>query len=111
MLSVKFPLEVKVYPPSKANPEPVFSIQSMVLFKTRAAKAFVTFVLGLDSFGCWPLQVCKVGSEVEVVYGDVDREELLKAVTERLGQVTPADNYGCLLDACLAAQDVYRQAD
>jgi kinetochore protein Spc7/SPC105 len=33
---------------------------------------------------------------------------ILKAVTQRLQQVSREDNYACLLDACIEAQDVYR---
>ena len=33
---------------------------------------------------------------------------ILKAVMDRLSQVTPGQNYACLLDACIEAQDVYR---
>lgn len=32
---------------------------------------------------------------------------ILRAVTERLQQVSHEDNYACLLDACIEAQDVY----
>jgi kinetochore protein Spc7/SPC105 len=32
---------------------------------------------------------------------------IMKAVMERLSQATPSDNYACLLDACIEAQDVY----
>jgi kinetochore protein Spc7/SPC105 len=32
---------------------------------------------------------------------------ILKAVTERLQQASLEDNYACLLDACIEAQDTY----
>jgi kinetochore protein Spc7/SPC105 len=32
---------------------------------------------------------------------------ILKAVTERLQQASLEDNYACLLDACIEAQDMY----
>jgi len=35
------------------------------------------------------------------------RSAVLKAVMDRLSQVTPAQNYACLLDACIEAQEVY----
>ena len=36
------------------------------------------------------------------------RTEVLKTVMTRLSQATPAENYACLLDACIEAQEVYQ---
>lgn len=35
------------------------------------------------------------------------RSEILNAVSDRLSQATPAENYACLLDSCIEAQVLY----
>lgn len=32
-----------------------------------------------------------------------------QAVSERLSQITPSDNYACLLDACIEAEEICNQ--
>ena len=35
----------------------------------------------------------------------ISRSAILTAVMERLSEATPSDNYACLLDACIEAQE------
>jgi hypothetical protein len=36
----------------------------------------------------------------------ISRSAILTAVMERLSEATPSDNYACLLDACIEAQEI-----
>jgi len=35
----------------------------------------------------------------------ISRSAILTAIMERLSEATPSDNYACLLDACIEAQE------
>lgn len=94
------------------------------MFPNVQGKAFISFVFSLNTISQWPISIGLLDCEVDVVYGPMEwaffillalpmakyfrrRSAVLKAVMDRLSQVTPAQNYACLLDACIEAQEVY----
>jgi len=96
----------------------------MIPFKK--AKVLVTFNFTLDVFSRWPLSIGLLTCDVQVAYGPVrqavhesnfrltlinssSQSEISQALSERLSQATPSDNYACLLDACIEAQEIYNQ--
>ncbi|PPQ73088.1 hypothetical protein CVT26_014738 [Gymnopilus dilepis] len=107
LLSIKYPVEVILSPSSKESPSPSFVAKSMVMFPPVQSKAFISFKFSMDTFSQWPMAIDSLDCDVEVAYGSVDRSDILKAVTSRLSEATPADNYACLLDACIEAQELY----
>ncbi|KAF8905455.1 Spc7 kinetochore protein-domain-containing protein [Gymnopilus junonius] len=107
LLSIKYPVEVTLSPPSKESPSPSFAAKCMVIFPAAQAKAFISFNFSFDTFSQWPISMESLDCDVEVVYGSIDRTDVLKAVSSRLSEATPSDNYACLLDACIEAQELY----
>ncbi|KAG6919603.1 hypothetical protein DXG01_004267 [Tephrocybe rancida] len=102
LLLIKFPVEIEIVKSS-----PAFKAKVMVVFPSMKAKAFISFVFAGNAFSYWPVAISSLQSEVEVVYGGIDRDMIAKAVVDRLSQATPEDNYACLLDACIEAQEIY----
>ncbi|KAJ3796448.1 Spc7 kinetochore protein-domain-containing protein [Lentinula aff. detonsa] len=104
-LSMKYPVEIE----SRETPEKPFSefsAQAMVLFPTKKAKAYISFVFDLDTFSRWPSFINSLRWEVRTGYGQLDEKAILETITQRMSQVTPSDNYACLIDACIEAQEV-----
>ncbi|RDB29117.1 hypothetical protein Hypma_015188 [Hypsizygus marmoreus] len=106
LLTIKYPLEIEVSKGSNGE-FPYFKAKVMVLFPPMKAKAFVSFVFSTKTFCYWPMAISSLGCEVEVAYGNVDRQTIHNAVTDRLSQASAGDNYACLLDACIEAQELY----
>jgi len=95
------------------------------MIPSKKAKFSATFNFTPDIFSCWPLSVSSLTCDVEVAYGPVrypihdplrllltinlSQSEISQALSERFSQATPSDNYACLLDACIEAQEVYNQ--
>ncbi|KAJ7225955.1 Spc7 kinetochore protein-domain-containing protein [Mycena pura] len=101
-LTIKYPVDVEILPPGQG-----FRAKTTVMFRTVRAKAFIYFIFSLDTFSRWPMSIGFLRHEVEVAYGAIEQAAVSKAVAERLDQASPADNYGCLLDACIGAQELY----
>lgn len=99
-LGIKYPIEIEVSQPSQ-----VFKAKTMVMFPSIMGKAFISFIFSLETFSRWPMSIRSLDCEVEVAYGPIDRSAILTAVMERLSEATPSDNYACLLDACIEAQE------
>jgi len=95
------------------------------MIPSKKAKFFATFNFTPDIFSRWPLSIGLLTCDVEVAYGPVryathdpfrliltsnsSQSEISQALSERFSQATPSDNYACLLDACIEAQEVYNQ--
>ncbi|KAG6866877.1 hypothetical protein C0991_008814 [Blastosporella zonata] len=108
LLLIKFPVTIQTI--KDLHTETVssgFKAKVMVVFPSVKAKAFISFVFGDNTFSYWPVTINTLEVEVEVAYGAIDGEVIAKAVIDRLSQVTPEDNYACLLDACIEAQEMY----
>lgn len=105
LITVKYPVELNVI--HEGNQSTGFMATAIVLFKSVRAKAFVSFIFANDVFAKWPYSIKDVQVKVDVAYGKVDPQLLSVAVTSRLAQATPQDNYACLLDACIQAQEQY----
>jgi kinetochore protein Spc7/SPC105 len=118
-LTIKYPVEIEVLPSGQG-----FRAKTIVMFPAAQAKAFIYFIFSPDTFSRWPTTIGFLRHDVEVVYGAIEyvitclfRKPLLTrfsrqstisgVLSERFDQVGPADNYGCLLDACIGAQELY----
>ncbi|KAF9072774.1 Spc7 kinetochore protein-domain-containing protein [Rhodocollybia butyracea] len=99
-LSIKYPVEIE---PRRQFSE--FAARTMVLFPRKKAKVYISFIFNSETFACWPLSIGSLRWEVEVGYGPIDKQAVLKAVDQRMGQVTSSSNYACLIDACIEAQE------
>ncbi|KAF8168234.1 Spc7 kinetochore protein-domain-containing protein [Crassisporium funariophilum] len=107
LLNIKFPVEV-VCPTLSRDKPASFKVKAMVMLPSVKGKAFVSFIFPFNAICQWPTSIDSLDCEVDVAYGPVDRSDIMKAVMSRLSQATPSDNYACLLDACIEAQDVYQ---
>ncbi|KDR84860.1 hypothetical protein GALMADRAFT_233294 [Galerina marginata CBS 339.88] len=107
LLNIKYPVEISVCLPSRESPLPSFKAKTMVMFPSVKGKAFISFVFGFETLSQWPMSIKSLDCEVEVAYGPMDPSAILEAVSSRISQATPSDNYACLLDACIEAQDVH----
>jgi len=95
------------------------------MIPSKKAKFSATFNFTPDIFSRWPLSISSLTCDVEVAYGPIryaihdplrllltinsSQTEISQALCERFSQATPSDNYACLLDACIEAQEVYIQ--
>ncbi|KAF9015040.1 Spc7 kinetochore protein-domain-containing protein [Cyathus striatus] len=103
LLNVKYPVEIMPISPSRAG----FRAKAMVMFSNVKGKAFISFIFAFDTLSRWPFSINSLGCEVDVAYGPIDRSAVFDAVQTRLQQATHSDNYACLLDACIEAQEMY----
>ncbi|KAJ3513056.1 hypothetical protein NLJ89_g3160 [Agrocybe chaxingu] len=110
LLSIKYPVDIVVPPLSPENPSLSFKAQAAVMFPSMTGKAFISFVFPFNTLSQWPMSLNSLDCEVEVAYGSMERSEILKSVVGRLSQATPSENYACLLDACIEAQELYLQS-
>ncbi|KAF9568515.1 hypothetical protein CPC08DRAFT_625217 [Agrocybe pediades] len=105
-LAIKYPVEIVIDTPADKR-LPGFKAQAMVMFPSKKAKAYISFVFSFDTLSQWPISINSLDCQVDVAYGPIDRSAILKAVSDRLSQATSSDNHACLLDACIEAQEVY----
>ncbi|KAF9452580.1 hypothetical protein P691DRAFT_772204 [Macrolepiota fuliginosa MF-IS2] len=106
LLTVKYPVEII---PVDSSGFPSFRAKTKVMIPTKKAKVFITFNFTPEVFPRWPLSINSLTCDVEVSYGPVSQSTIMQTVSERLSQATPSDNYACLLDACIEAQEIYNQ--
>ncbi|KAJ3815669.1 Spc7 kinetochore protein-domain-containing protein [Lentinula aff. lateritia] len=102
-LSIKYPVTIE---PRETKRFSEFSARAMVLFPAKKAKAYISFVFDLDTFSRWPASTGSLRWEVRKGYGKIDEQAILEAITQRMAQVTPSENYACLIDACIEAQEI-----
>ncbi|CAA7258736.1 unnamed protein product [Cyclocybe aegerita] len=107
LLSIKYPVDIVVPPPSPENPSPSFKARAAVMFPSKTGRAFISFMFSFNTLSQWPMSLNSLDCEVDVAYGSMERSEILKSVMDRLSQATPSENYACLLDACIEAQELY----
>ncbi|KAK7029013.1 hypothetical protein VNI00_014723 [Paramarasmius palmivorus] len=101
-LSVKYPVEIEV---PQSSGRLAFKANAAVLFPAVKGKAVVSFVFDAETYSRWPASIGSLRTEVRVAYGKLNGQAILDAVQDRLSQATPSDNYACLLDACIEAQE------
>ncbi|KAJ8090525.1 hypothetical protein PM082_002413 [Marasmius tenuissimus] len=99
-LSVKYPVEIEILPQSSG-----FKAHAEVLFPSAKGKAILSFTFTTETCARWPATIETLRCEVRVVYGDLHGQAILDAMQTRLSQTSPSDNYACLLDACIEAQE------
>ncbi|KAJ4485552.1 Spc7 kinetochore protein-domain-containing protein [Lentinula aciculospora] len=106
-LSIKYPVEIEPRE-TPGNPFSKFSAKALVIFPAKKAKAYISFVFDQDTFSRWPASVGSLQWEVRMGYGQIDASEqaILETITQRISQVTPSENYACLIDACIEAQEI-----
>ncbi|KAJ7139735.1 Spc7 kinetochore protein-domain-containing protein [Mycena epipterygia] len=101
-LTIQYPVDIEILPPGQG-----FRAKTTVLFPAAKAKAHIYFIFSCDTFSRWPISIGFLRHEVQVAYGPIEQSAISKAVSDRLDQASPVDNYGCLSDACMAAQGLY----
>nr|GAT43645.1 predicted protein [Mycena chlorophos] len=100
-LTIKYPLHIQVLQ------DQGFRARTTVMFPGVMGKAFIYFIFAPDVHGRWPMSFDYLTHEVEVVFGPLDADAISTRVAESLGQASPMDHDGCLLDACISAQELY----
>lgn len=95
---------IKFYITFKENPSG-FSVDVSILYPSVKAKAIVSFIFDVATFSTWPCHIQSMKHDVRVIYGQIQRDVILQAVGSRLKDVTPTNNHGCLLDACMEAAE------
>ncbi|KAI5992545.1 Spc7 kinetochore protein-domain-containing protein [Pisolithus marmoratus] len=96
LVAIKFPITFRETPSG-------FSADVTILYPSVKAKAIVSFIFDVANFSTWPLNIQSTKHDVRVVYGRIQGDTILHALGSRLKDVTPANNHGCLLDACMEA--------
>ncbi|EMD41576.1 hypothetical protein CERSUDRAFT_110126 [Gelatoporia subvermispora B] len=105
-LAIKYPLSVDALErPDAAAPD--LKVTATVMFPHAQGKAFVSFILDMQTYSTWPMSISSLKTEVKVAYGHIEQESILDAILGRLAQANSADNHGCLLDACIEATELY----
>ncbi|EGO18924.1 hypothetical protein SERLADRAFT_479987 [Serpula lacrymans var. lacrymans S7.9] len=104
LMALKYPVSVKIAPSEPSNSAGFTAIASVMIPKVKA-KALISFTLDTKTISRWPLSVGSVQCDVTVAYGPIQRDPILKAVLDRLGQANPGNNHACLLEACTEAMD------
>ncbi|KAJ7814856.1 hypothetical protein B0H13DRAFT_1924518, partial [Mycena leptocephala] len=100
LLTFKYPVDIEIMPPGQG-----FRAKTVVLFPAVKAKAHIYFIFSSDAFSRWPVSIGFLRHEVEVLFGTIDQSTIFKAISDRLDQARPGDNF--LVDACIVAQEVY----
>jgi len=106
LVAVKYPLSVETTPAAQDGTSG-FKATATVIFPNIKAKAYISFILDMETFSSWPMSIGSTKCEVKVAYGPVEHDTIFTAVLDRLRQATPAQNHACLLDACIEAMDQY----
>ncbi|KAF8213559.1 Spc7 kinetochore protein-domain-containing protein [Mycena galopus ATCC 62051] len=101
-LTIKYPVEIQVLPSGQG-----FRAKTIVMFPSVKAKAYIYFIFSPETYSRWPISIGFLRHDVEVAYGAIAQSTVSTALSERLDQIGTADNYGCLLDACIGAQELY----
>ncbi|CAK5264643.1 unnamed protein product [Mycena citricolor] len=102
-LTIKYPVDVEFL----ANGDG-FKARTTVLFPAAKAKAYIDFIFPVKTFSQWPISIEFLEHDVTVAYGAIERDLIFNAVSERMELASAAENYGCLLDACIGVQDLYQ---
>ncbi|KZT23850.1 hypothetical protein NEOLEDRAFT_1179833 [Neolentinus lepideus HHB14362 ss-1] len=105
-VGIKFPTSVSIKASEGGKP-PQVNVVATILYPGKRAKVLVKFMLDVDAFASWPKSIASLRCDVEVVYGSIEPGPILEAVRGRLSKATPADNHGCLLDACILGMEQY----
>ncbi|KAF7306544.1 Spc7 domain-containing protein [Mycena indigotica] len=101
-LTIKYPVTIELLANGGG-----FRAKAAVMFPVVRGKAYISFVFSHDVHGRWPLSIEFLTHEVKTQFGALDADALSTRVAESLSQAGPMDNNGCLLDACLSAQELY----
>lgn len=105
-LGVKFPTSVRIDLSGGDKPPGLIAVAA-ILYAGKRAKALVKFSFDADTFFRWPKSIDSLKCDVEVAYGPIESTPIQNAVRGRLAKATPADNHGCLLDACIEGSEQY----
>ena len=113
--------------PNSGDGEPSVVATATIMLESVKSKAFIIFPLDLEICSNWPRSTGLLKPDVKIAYGKAEYVSLFlqfypsiayifnshsgemvrKFVQNRLDEVTPSDNYCCLLDACLVAKEQY----
>ncbi|KAJ7823569.1 Spc7 kinetochore protein-domain-containing protein [Mycena olivaceomarginata] len=84
-----------------------FRAKAIVMFPAVKAKAYIYFTFSPETYSRWPISIGFLRHDIQVIYGAIDQSSISTVLSERLDQIGAPDNYGCLLDACIGAQELY----
>ncbi|KAJ7356898.1 Spc7 kinetochore protein-domain-containing protein [Mycena albidolilacea] len=101
-LTIKYPVEIEVLPSGQG-----FRAKAIVMFPAVKAKAYIYFTFSPETYSRWPISIGFLRHDIQVIYGAIDQSSISTVLSERLDQIGAPDNYGCLLDACIGAQELY----
>ncbi|KAI0757336.1 hypothetical protein C8Q80DRAFT_94776 [Daedaleopsis nitida] len=100
-LAIKYPLQVDGI--TDEHGDEYLKATATVMLPGIKGKAFISFILDKDTYTRWPLSMQNLKVDVNVAYGEIQEDVILRGLLESLSGFTPALNYGCLLDACAEA--------
>ncbi|KAL4246771.1 hypothetical protein ABKN59_009315 [Abortiporus biennis] len=108
-LQIKYPLLVEAVTESRGQQQRSSSLKvtATIVLASVKSKAFISFVFDEKTYSQWPMSIESVECQVKIAYGSADSQAILNAVRVRLSQASPADNHGCLLDACIEATEQF----
>ncbi|OCH88589.1 hypothetical protein OBBRIDRAFT_836452 [Obba rivulosa] len=68
-LSIKYPLSVETI--QRPDTAPDLKATATVMFPAAKGKAFISFILGPETYSMWPISISSVKTEVNVAYGQI----------------------------------------
>ncbi|KAG9127757.1 hypothetical protein FRC07_010045 [Ceratobasidium sp. 392] len=98
LLAMKYPVTI-----IRANNGFGFRATTCLRFPRSNGLAKITFTAGEQHIREWGRQLHTMAAEIEIVYGNLDRELILDVVRERISEAVIEESYGLMLDACADA--------
>ncbi|KAG8743949.1 hypothetical protein FRC10_011135 [Ceratobasidium sp. 414] len=98
LLAMKYPVTIV-----RANNGFDFKATTCLRFPRSNGLAKITFTAGEQHIREWGRQLHTMGAEVDIVYGNLDRDLILDVVKERISEAVIEESYGLMLDACADA--------
>ncbi|QRV76717.1 kinetochore protein spc7 [Ceratobasidium sp. AG-Ba] len=98
LLAMKYPVTIIRTPGGFG-----FKAITCVRFPRSKGLAKVTFTASEQHAREWGRQLHTMGADVDIVYGNLDRDLILEVVKERISEAVIEESYGLMLDACADA--------
>ncbi|KAG8684662.1 hypothetical protein FRC08_013565, partial [Ceratobasidium sp. 394] len=98
LLAMKYPVTIV-----RANNGFGFKATTCLRFPRSNGLAKITFTAEEQHVREWGRQLHTMGAEIDIVYGNLDRDLILDVVRERISEAVIEESYGLMLDACADA--------
>ncbi|KAG8681923.1 hypothetical protein FRC09_017143 [Ceratobasidium sp. 395] len=98
LLAMKYPVTI-----TRTSNGFGFKATTCLRFPRLSGLAKITFTAGEQQIREWGRQLHTMGAEVDIVYGNLDRDLILDVVKERISEAVIEESYGLMLDACADA--------